>query len=87
MRLGSIYPRPNGKDETIVSSKPRLGARRQMLTLGFQPPGPRLLLLNGHGEKNKQGSPNRIVRATLSGEASGRVLCATFETIFKSVLI
>jgi hypothetical protein len=45
------------------------------------------LLLNGHGEKNKQGSPNRIVRATLKGEAMETVLCATFETIFKSVLI
>jgi hypothetical protein len=45
------------------------------------------MLLNGHGEKNKQGSPNRIVGATLKGEARGAVLCATFETIFKSVLI
>ena len=56
-------------------------------TLGFQPPGSGPLLLNGHSEKNNQGSPNRIVRAMLKGEATGRVLCATFETIFRSVLI
>jgi hypothetical protein len=29
------------------------------------------LLLNGHGDKNKQGSPNRIIRAALKGDATG----------------
>ena len=61
----------------------RKGARPKPM-LGFHPG---LLLLNGHGEKNKQDSPNRIVRATLKGEAMETVLCATFKTIFKSVLI
>ena len=51
-----------------------------MPRLGFQLPRPGRLLLNGHREKNKQGIPNR-------GEAMETVLCATFETIFKSVLI
>ena len=37
----------------------------------FQPPRLGLLLLNGHGDKNKQGSPNRIIRAALKGDATG----------------
>ena len=28
-------------------------------------------MLNGHGDKNKQGSPNRIIRAALKGDATG----------------
>src|SRR6476620_6088027 len=74
----SQQPVPRHVDAATLRPKP---------SLGFQPPGPGPLLLNGHGEKNKQGSPNRTVRATLKGEATGRVLCATFETIFRSVLI
>jgi len=29
------------------------------------------LLLNGHSDKNKQGSPNRIISAALKGDATG----------------
>ena len=38
-------------------------------------------------DKNKQGSPNRIIRAELKGDATGAMICATSETIFKSVQI
>ena len=62
MLFQNSQPRDSGrKDNTKRSAWPKP-------TLGFSTS---LLLLNGHGDKNKQGSPNRIIRAALKGDATG----------------
>jgi hypothetical protein len=67
-RLGfSKTASPETRDEKITPK----GAPGRSRRSDFQPPRLGLLLLNGHGDKNKQGSPNRIIRAALKGDATG----------------